>query len=81
MQKRHCYLDIADHFKYQHENPPAPFNPAYLPRHGEITARVRAEMEDLDYYANHTRIECAARWKELWLKHRAIIYPNRVFED
>lgn len=68
-------------FTYWHNNPPAPFNPDFLPRHEEITAAVRKEMEAEGYYQTHAREQRAGLWQGLWAKHRAIIYPDRTFKD
>lgn len=42
-----------------HEIPPAPFNPDFDPRAAGWLNRAANSMEDDDFYATHTRIECA----------------------
>lgn len=61
--------DTADHtgwlgpFDYWHRNKPEPFNPAFDPKAGARYKAVTASMEADDYYASHSREECAAEWR------------------
>jgi hypothetical protein len=57
------YTGYTGGFDYWHKNPPAPFNPLYDPgakaRYSAVTASLVAD----DYYATHTREECASEWR------------------
>jgi hypothetical protein len=55
----------ADHrgfFAYEHDNPPAPFNPGFDPDAEERYRAVAKSMEDDGFYGTHSREECAAEW-------------------
>ena len=40
--------NLAKFFKYQWENPPAPFNPNFDPLHKELTEAVNQKMDRLE---------------------------------
>ena len=58
-------------FDFWHRNKPAPFNPAYDPKADGRRARVTASMEADDFYATHTRPECAAEWRRRYDAEKA----------
>ncbi len=60
--KRRGHQALEAHFLYLHNNPPAPFNPAYDPKANDRFKRVSKSLEDDGWYANHTREECKAEW-------------------
>lgn len=55
---------LVEHFRFHHENPPAPFNPDYDPRADERFSLVTRSMEVDNFYASHTREECKAEWRK-----------------
>lgn len=50
-------------FTNEWNNPPKPFNPAYDPKAAGRSKAVSSSMEAGNYYATHTRAECAAEWR------------------
>ena len=50
-------------FEWLHKNPPAIFNSECNPKTKDVWAKVTQSMEDDNFYASHTREECATEWK------------------
>ena len=50
-------------FDREHKHPPAPFNPDFDPGARQRYADVTASLEADNFYASHTRAECAAEWR------------------
>lgn len=55
-------IALERHFKEQHENPPAPFNPAFDPKAKERYRKVSESMEADGFYKTHSRKECRLEW-------------------
>lgn len=60
---RRQHKALEAHFGAMHDNPPAPFNPAFDPTAKARSERAAREMEAEGYYETHTREECAAEYK------------------
>lgn len=57
MSRLKNYQKVVNHFDYQHNNPPAPFNPAYRTYAKEVSREVVAELESEGWYDNYTLAE------------------------
>jgi hypothetical protein len=53
---------LAEHFKYHHEHPPAPFNTDFDPKADGRYTRVSKSMQEDNFYATHTLEECKVEW-------------------
>jgi hypothetical protein len=51
-------MSIEAHFQHLHDNPPAPFNPAYRPEAAAELHAVCEAMEKEGFYDTHSREEC-----------------------
>ena len=49
-------------FWYQHNFPPAPFNPKFDPKAASRWDKVSSSMRADNYYATHTQEECKKEW-------------------
>jgi hypothetical protein len=58
-------------FDYWHRNAPQPLNPDFDPKAKGRYARVTASMERDDFYAGHTRDECATEWRKRYDAEKA----------
>lgn len=62
---------LERHFAFQHENPPAPFNPSYNPKSQEWSDKASKKMLSQGFYDNHTLEECAKEYRRLYDKFKA----------
>ena len=62
---------LEQHFEWLHKNPPAHFNPDFNPKAKDVWGKVTQSMEDDNFYASHTREECAAEWKKRYEERMA----------
>jgi len=53
---------IEEMFLFEHNNPPAPFNPLYDPKASARYKEVTTSMERDNFYTTHTREECKIEW-------------------
>lgn len=60
-------------FEHTHDNPPAAFNPAYVPCTAPLIESVIQSMLDDRYYDAHPRIECAAEFQRRYHELRRAI--------
>lgn len=56
-------------FEHTHDNPPAAFNPGYVPCRSAAVDEVASSMEADDYYGGHTRLECSVEFKRRLTLH------------